>query len=137
HFGLSTRAALGAYAALSAASMAAVAAFRTIGIGLFIAHIALWLVLVVALWRKSARYRTGQLASLIAIFLAGYAVWNLDFRGVVCDPDNHLFNGHVVWHFACAVSLLLYYVHQERVGDRAGAPAAGPALSDGRAAAAP
>lgn len=116
--GLSTRASMATYAALAVASMAAVAAFRTIGIGLFMAHITLWTLLVAGLWRKSARYRTGQLASLIVIFLAGYGAWNLDFRGVLCDPDNHVFNGHVLWHLAGATSLLLYYLHQERVGDR-------------------
>jgi hypothetical protein len=50
-----------------------------------------------------------------AVLAGAYAIWNLDFRGIVCDPDNHLVNGHAVWHVLTAVSVYLFYRFQEAV----------------------
>lgn len=119
-FGLSKRSAIATYAALSLGSMALVLAVRPIGIALFITHITIWTFLATGLAYKGERFRTWQLPTLMGIFLAGFGVWNLDIRHMACDPNNHAFNGHVVWHLTCAVSLLLYYAHHERVEDRGG-----------------
>lgn len=45
-------------------------------------------------------------------------IWILDIRKIWCNPENHFFNGHVVWHLLSAlVVLFLYRFYEEMVGD--------------------
>jgi hypothetical protein len=127
--GFSTRRSIGTYAALSLGSMLAVWLVRPIGIGLFITHITVWSFLVIGLMVRRPGYRTWQLPTLMTLFLVGFGIWNLDIHRIACDPNNHVFNGHVVWHLTCATSLFLYYMHQERLEDRATAARAAPRMA--------
>lgn len=36
--------------------------------------------------------------AMVITFLIAWAFWWLDFTQVVCNPDNHIFTGHGVWH---------------------------------------
>jgi hypothetical protein len=117
--GMRTKRSIVTYFSLALGSMAVVAVFRTVGIALFITHITVWSLLVIYLGVREKRFRTPYLPTLMSIFLVGYGVWNLDFHHVVCNPQNHVFNGHAFWHLTCATSLLLYYIHQEKIEDRA------------------
>lgn len=49
------------------------------------------------------------------VLAIAYVIWNLDIHGIVCDPDNHLVNGHAVWHALTAASIGLFYRFQEVV----------------------
>ncbi|HMV78659.1 MAG TPA: ceramidase domain-containing protein [Leptospiraceae bacterium] len=41
-----------------------------------------------------SRYKIG-----LILILSAFLFWALDFRRIwICDPDNHLFQGHAVWH---------------------------------------
>ncbi len=51
----------------------------------------------------------------VVVLVVAYGIWNLDFHGIVCDPDNHLVNGHAVWHVLTAVSIFLFFRFQEAV----------------------
>ena len=42
-------------------------------------------------------------------FAVSYAIWWLDKLGLACDPDNHVLNGHCIWHFLGALSFAFWY----------------------------
>jgi hypothetical protein len=60
---------------------------------------------------KTANFR--YLGLSIAAVLAGYSIWWLDKLGLWCDPHNHYFNGHAVWHVFCGLSIALHVRHIE------------------------
>lgn len=43
--------------------------------------------------------------------LAALAFWLLDFFHIWCDPDNHLVNGHSLWHLLSGLVLFFAYLH--------------------------
>ena len=51
-----------------------------------------------------------DLALLGAAFAFAWTVWWLDFLKIVCDPDNHVLQGHAVWH--CVNSLCFYFLYR-------------------------
>lgn len=44
------------------------------------------------------------LGLMCGCFLVAYAFWTLDYRHILCNPDNHLFGGHAAWHILNATS---------------------------------
>ena len=49
------------------------------------------------------------LRRLLFCFAVAWTFWWLDLLGVVCDPNNHFFQGHAVWHVVnSAVFYFLY-----------------------------
>lgn len=57
--------------------------------------------------RASISYRYYGLAWLSVI--VGSVFWALDLARVWCRPDDHLINGHALWHLATAASLVMYF----------------------------
>ena len=57
--------------------------------------------------RASISYRYYGLAWLSVI--VGTVFWALDLARVWCRPDDHLINGHALWHLATAASLVMYF----------------------------
>ena len=53
--------------------------------------------------RKLVDVVTGYLWAAIALLAVGFVVWNLDLRGLWCDPDS-LVQGHALWHTLTALS---------------------------------
>jgi hypothetical protein len=45
-------------------------------------------------------------------FAIAFGVWILDITRVVCDPDNHIFNLHSVWHVLTSLSIYWFYAYQ-------------------------
>jgi hypothetical protein len=43
------------------------------------------------------------------LFTLAYLVWILDESRVACDPQNHYFNGHALWHVLNAMSLYFLF----------------------------
>jgi hypothetical protein len=100
------------YAALVVGSTAALIAFPTTGIAIFIAHVVAFLGLeAFLLARRREGIRTRALLGVGACFAVAYAAWWLDHLRIVCDPDNHLLNGHAVWHLIGALSFFFWYRH--------------------------
>jgi len=62
--------------------------------------------------RRSIRYRA--LVVYWAVFLVAYAAWQLDIHHVLCDPGNHLLNGHAAWHLLNAVAFLYLFRYYEQ-----------------------
>jgi len=50
-----------------------------------------------------------------AVFLAGFAIREVDVRHVACDPASVLWQGHAVWHCTSALFLWGSFVGLERV----------------------
>lgn len=49
------------------------------------------------------------LLSLLSIGV-GYFIWQLDVRGIWCDPQS-IWQGHAVWHLLTAVAAGLFYLY--------------------------
>jgi hypothetical protein len=52
------------------------------------------------------------LAAAVALTAAGFVFWNLDHADWLCRPDNHVIQGHAIWHGLTAASFVpafLYY----------------------------
>ena len=87
-------------------------AFPTWGIGLFVSHVVLFLGMELRLFfRDRSRTRYGALAAVGATFVVSWLVWWLDLLNVWCDPDNHYFSGHALWHLLGALSFVFWYRH--------------------------
>lgn len=77
---------------------------------LFAAHIITGFSLEVFLYRKSKEtsrpidYRFYW--TTIAIFFVSYAAWWVDAADVLCDPKDHIIQGHAVWHLVNAFCFL-------------------------------
>ncbi len=50
-----------------------------------------------------------------ATFAPAFAFWQLDRRGVACDPANHVFSGHAAWHVLLAMSFFFLHRFHETV----------------------
>jgi len=56
---------------------------------------------------KEANFR--YLFAFSALFAISFFVWNMDIRGIWCDPDNHWIQGHAVWHLFNAICIYFIY----------------------------
>lgn len=85
----------------------------------------LWIfasMLVVALFFEALLFIRGRrlkqridylpLVQSVVLFVISYVFWIVDYTGLVCHPDNHLFSGHSLWHVvnaACFLTLSRFY----------------------------
>lgn len=51
----------------------------------------------------------------LAILAGGALCFYLDASGEICDPANHYFQLHAVWHLACALGLCFLAAHHRRI----------------------
>lgn len=75
------------------------------------------LLLVLAIVVTEARCgpaRRGAFYGALALLAAGLLASYLDVSRSWCDPDDHFFQGHALWHLLSALSLLLSYFHYRR-----------------------
>jgi len=103
------------YAALVLGSLGLMLRFPTLGIALFVAHVVTFLAIELGLFVRD-RGRTRYWAMLAAggTFALSWGVWWLDLLRVWCDPDNHLFTGHALWHLLGALSFYFWYRYYEQ-----------------------
>lgn len=93
--------------------------FKPYGIPIFAVTAALTIGSEVIIYRNSykkadySKYKIGLILILSAFFF-----WALDFRKIwICDPDNHLFQGHAVWHIlsgAAYYQFAVFFIDLER-----------------------
>ncbi len=50
---------------------------------------------------------------MIGCQLVAACFWLLDQQGVICNPQNHFFQGHIFWHVFNAISIFFLYKHYE------------------------
>ena len=85
---------------------------RPMGIILFTIHITVVNVLeFYRVFRGQASYR--DIKWVHGFFVPALGAWLLDIHKVVCDPNNHFFNGHAVWHLLNSVCLYWVCIHLE------------------------
>jgi hypothetical protein len=88
-----------AYAALLAASILSMVILKgRSGEILFAAEVGVFLLTEAVLARRRTGTRYEFFVRGFAAFLAAFAIWILDVREIVCDPKNHVLQGHAVWH---------------------------------------
>lgn len=103
--GLDTARILRLYLGAVVASVALNLWIRPIGIPLFGVELAVGLGLQLRLGGRPAPPRYRDLYIGLLVFAISLVAWVGDISRVVCDPDQHLFNGHALWHVLNAVSI--------------------------------
>lgn len=87
--------------------------FKPIGIALFAFQATVLVLLEIKLGLKNKREQKTDYTfwkRALSLFAAAFFVWNLDFHKIICDPHNHVFNGHAAWHLLNA--LVIYYLYR-------------------------
>ena len=101
------------YVGLLALSIAAMVTIRgKSGEYLFGAEVAVVAALEVALARRGGGTDYKPFLQALGIFLLAYGIWLTDVHELVCAPDNHVLQGHAVWHMLnafCFYYLYLFY----------------------------
>lgn len=66
----------------------------------------------VRLRRLKQRINYVPLLESVVLFGASFIFWVVDYTGLVCQPDNHIWSGHALWHVAnaaCFLTLSRFY----------------------------
>ena len=107
------------WAILVAASLAALLGFRAMGWGiqtimlvqaLAIAGFELWLM---AAKRDAPSYKAFWLMQFLLV--AAYGAWHLDHADFACQPENHWFQFHALWHVLTACAFIAAWRFHEGV----------------------
>jgi len=83
---------------------------RRSGFLIFIGHVLIVIVLEVFnawLGRGANDYR--PFIWMLVVLVAGWLIWILDYKGLAFDPDNHLVQGHALWHVITSFCFILAY----------------------------
>lgn len=116
---LERSAALALYVLASIVGLGLLVTIPTAGIALFAVEMTLFGLLELALLRRGPRISYAPLATVVALFVVAYAAWWTERLGVLCDPDNHVFGLHALWHFLGAASFPFWYRHFAQRAERA------------------
>ncbi len=95
---------------LQGSSMTLLWFIKPIGILLFSLQFAAILAMEIALYRRDKkRFNYKYYFIFVGSFALAWVIWWLDKLGIVCDPDNHIFNGHSAWHVITSFSFYFNY----------------------------
>jgi len=100
-------------------SMVVLFIFKKIGIYIFALHLLIAISLEVKIFvkKKTQEYKIdisffpyykNFLVSII-LFVVAFGIWILDYKRIVCDPDNHILQGHAIWHILTSLCYLFLY----------------------------
>lgn len=110
---LTIRTAVMVYVAVLLVSCGALWIHKDIGIAIFGIELAAATLIEAVLYRRHPRHQPRQSYRyfwiLIAVFLLSLAIWAMDLAGIACNPDNHIFQGHALWHIANSTCLYWMY----------------------------
>jgi len=107
--GISNRATTGIYIILNAASLALMLIWHPSGIATFAVQlaVALTLELLLHIRRDEVSYR--HFIHMVGFFVLSFIFWGLDISKTVCDPHNHIINGHAIWHLLNAGAIYFIF----------------------------
>ncbi len=92
---------------------------RTVGAVFFGAQINAALIVELLLRKKSdIKVRYKELWIACGLFLGAWGIWNLDTHRIVCDPTNHIINGHAIWHVATGIAIFYIFKFYTQFGLR-------------------
>ena len=57
------------------------------------------------LWRRARAASYKWLGAAIALAASGFALWLGDYTRVLCNPADHLWQGHAAWHLLTALGI--------------------------------
>jgi len=101
------------YISLVALSSLSMLFFRPIGVPIFALQVTVAMCLELYLGiTKRPLPRYFFFWAMVIAFSIAFFIWILDFRGYVCNPQNHIFQGHAAWHLInsfCFYFLYRYY----------------------------
>jgi hypothetical protein len=113
-FGWTTGQLVGWWGGLVVGSVAVLLIVPPSGIAVFSVQVVGWLVLEVS--APGSAVARKWLWWMLACFAAGFAFWIADKTRIVCDPENHVINGHAVWHLATSACLALFFRYEAAMG---------------------
>lgn len=58
---------------------------------------------------KNVRVSYRPLLGACGLFVLAFLFWNLDRHRILCDPNNHILNGHSLWHIITALAIYFIY----------------------------
>lgn len=103
------------YLALIAGSLAILLVLRGLGLKyqlmIAVGVVALLITEPLAIRRSGERGKLWFLAASVGALIVAATFSALDISRVFCDPNDHLVQGHAIWHLFSALSLGLAYVH--------------------------
>ena len=106
---------ISSYVVLAGSTSAAMVFSGSNGIILFALHITAAVLLESAFFKRSKdSVKFTNLAFMAICFSVAFTSWKLDISKVICNPDNHIFGGHALWHFGNALCLWFYYGYQSQ-----------------------
>jgi hypothetical protein len=86
------------------------------GIALFATYMWLALTLELEIHVRTDYYNYRFLAAAVMCFGVSFAFWLADIQGWWCNPDRHWINGHAIWHFLNAFTIVLFAYFYARSG---------------------
>ena len=96
--------------ALLFTSMGLLFLFKPFGIPIFGLQVLAGFAFEYYLFRKSNKdYSYFYYKLAIAALALAFTAWILDFKRIVCNPDNHIVQGHAVWHVLSSLCFLFFY----------------------------
>jgi hypothetical protein len=54
----------------------------------------------------------------ISCFAVSIVIWVLDVKKILCDPTNHILQGHAVWHLLDAIAIAFLYLHYSQFNSK-------------------
>ena len=81
------------------------------GIPLFATEICVFvaLELKLAFGGKKGAFNYRELKLAVLFLILSQVAWQLDFRGIVCDENNHWLQGHAAWHILNSIAFIWFY----------------------------
>ncbi|MBI3553161.1 MAG: ceramidase domain-containing protein [Elusimicrobia bacterium] len=61
--------------------------------------------------RRTADYAIKPLAVCLCLVAAAFALWNFDHLDWFCRPDDHVLQGHALWHLLTAASFVPAFLY--------------------------
>lgn len=101
---------VGRWIAMVAISVAVLLLIPPSGIAVFTLQVIAWLAIDLTAKRSAESRR--RLMWMLGVFAAGFAFWIADKTRFVCDPNNHVINGHAIWHLATSACLALFFEYE-------------------------
>jgi len=86
------------------------------GFLIFAAQVLVAMALEVAAWFGSETASRLNYVVAIALLAVSLVFWIVDYKGRFFDPDDHVLQGHAVWHLLSAICLLFIYRYYLQFG---------------------
>ncbi len=102
------------YGCVSFLSVLCIYYLRKWGYVLFIWHVYFIILLEILIFlRDQDHLQLSDYTPLLKggiLFALAFLFWNLDFHKVVCNPNQHILQGHGLWHILNSLTIYYYFI---------------------------